>query len=294
MKLSNQQLAQLEGWMSVLWNTVLFVFKFWVGWVTGSVAVVADAWHTLSDSITSLVVVFGVKASYKPPDDEHPFGHGRSELIASVIIGVLLAVAGFEILWEAIKRIQHHESAAYGMLAVWAMVITIVTKELLAQFSFWAGRKTKMVCLSADGWHHRSDAITSIIILVGIFFGKYAWWIDGALGMLVSLAIIYAAFGILKQAINPLLGRRPDPDLLKKVNNICTECCGKDIEAHHFHIHEYGHHAELTFHIRLNGGTTLEEAHHFSKKIELALHQQLNIDATIHMEPEYKHHNHSE
>ena len=173
------RLAYIEGWLSIFTNIILFGLKYWAGIVTGSVAIIADAWHTLSDSISSVIVLIGIKISDKPADKEHPFGHGRAELIASMIIGVLLAIIAFNFVLESIEKLKDHESVVYGKLAIIVTIVSILSKEMLAQYAFWAGRKIKSPILKADGWHHRSDAISSILILIGIFIGKYFWWVDG-------------------------------------------------------------------------------------------------------------------
>lgn len=202
---TNKKIAYLQGWISIIVNGLLFILKYWAGFVTGSLALMADAWHTLSDSLSSIIVVIGTKISNKPPDKEHPFGHGRAELIAAIIIGVILGLIGFEFARDSIARLANHGSVVFGKFAIWVTVISIVVNECLAQFSFWAGRTTGNPALKADGWHHRSDAISSLIILVGIFAGSYFWWIDGVLGLIVSLLIFYAAYEIIKEGTDPLL-----------------------------------------------------------------------------------------
>jgi cation diffusion facilitator family transporter len=278
-------LAELEGWTSIFMNIALFVFKIWVGIKSGSVAIIADAWHSLSDSLTSLIMLFGVKASRKPADDEHPFGHGRSELIAALIIAVLLAMVAFEFFWKSVERLHLRQGAEYGSWALWAMIITIVSKEAIAQYAFWAGKYTGMASLKADAWHHRSDAISSIIILAGIIFGRQIWWLDGALGIVVTLIIMYAAFKIMKTAIDPLLGCAPDDKMIEKVSGVCEKYGGADVFVHHFHLHDYGNHSELTFHIHLDGEMSLDKAHAITKQIEFELLKEYKITATIHMEP---------
>lgn len=277
--------AYLEGWLSISINIILFGLKYWAGIVTGSVAIVADAWHTLSDSLTSMVVLIGTRTATKPADKEHPFGHGRAELIASIIIGVLLAVVGFNFIAAGVSRLVHHESAAFGTLAVVVIAISVILKEGIAQFSFWAARKTKSPVLRADGWHHRSDAVTSLLILVGVFIGKYFWWIDGVLGIIVALFILYAAYDVLKEAISPLLGEEPDKELVANIKGISERIVSSSINLHHIHFHRYGGHAEITFHILLDGTMTLTEAHAIATTIEDAIREELQIEATIHVEP---------
>ena len=284
MKNNSNKLSYFEGWLSIIVNVLLFCLKYWAGVVTGSTAILADAWHTLSDSISSIIVLIGTKVSSKPADKEHPFGYGRAELIASIIIGMLIAIIAFSFLEESISKLRDHNSVIFGTLAITVILISIILKEALAQYAFWAGNKRGSNVLKADGWHHRSDAISSVIILVGIFFSTYFWWIDGVLGIIVTLLLFYATYQILRDSVNPLLGREPDEALLKKVIEICKKFGGDEITAHHFHIHEYGHHIELTFHINLPKLMSLEEAHTIASKIEDCIRNKLDIESTIHTE----------
>ena len=283
-----KSLAKSEGWISIFVNILLFFFKFYVGYISGSVAIIADAWHSLSDSMTSVILLFGIKISEKPADKEHPFGHGRAELISTLIIAILLAVVAFEFVCKSIAHLQLQEPVQYGSLAIWAMIITIVAKEAMAQYAFWTGKISGMQSLKADAWHHRSDAISSIIILAGIIFGGKYWWIDGVMGIIIAGIIMYASYDIFKSAIGPLLGRSPSDKLLKKVTAICEKYGGKKAFVHHFHIHDYGNHTELTFHIHLDGKMPLEDAHAITKQIEFELLKKFRIAATIHMEPQVK------
>ena len=282
---NKKKLVYQQGWVSIFTNGLLFASKYWVGIITGSVALMADAWHSLSDSLTSIIVILGAKISSKPPDKEHPFGHGRAELIASIIIGVILGLVGFEFAKESILKLINKEGVEYGNAAIWVTAISIVVNELLAQYAFWIGRKTGNPSLKADGWHHRSDALSSIIILVGIFFANNFWWIDGVLGFIVSLLLFHAAYDIIKDGTSPLLGEMPDEELLNNINNIAIAASGMEPHLHHVHVHRYGEHVELTMHIRLPKNTTLENAHQIADDIETNIAEKLNIDATIHMEP---------
>ena len=278
-------IANLEGWLSVGLNLALFVLKFWAGIVTGSIALIADAWHTLSDSVTSVIVIIGFRYKKKPADSEHPFGHGRAELIASLIIGVMLILIAFDFVMQSITVLRNQEQVSFGTFAIVATVISIVAKEIMAQFGFWAARTVNSNALRADAWHHRSDALSSLIILVGIFISPYFWWIDGALGIAVAIFITYTAYEIMADAVNPLLGEIPDPDLVKKIVRICDEKIREDTRPHHFHIHNYGDHTELTFHLKLDGGYSLDHAHDIATEIEERINEELSIETTIHMEP---------
>ncbi len=275
----------IEGWISISANIILFCLKLWVGLITGSVALMADAYHTLTDSLSSAIVIFSGWLSRKPADDQHPFGHGRSDLISSVIIGVLLALIGFEFLFKSVEQIRSGVGVDYGIAAIVVTVVSILVKELMAQFAFWADRKSKSPILRADGWHHRTDALSSIVILVGILCSSFATWIDGALGLLVSLLIFYASWEILNDSVSRLIGETPDRDLMKQIDVIIDKN-GLEVRPHHFHLHRYGDHIELTFHLTMDADLTLEEAHEQAHLIERELRDQLGIEATIHMEPE--------
>ena len=278
-------IGYLEGTISIILNTLLFGLKYWVGIKTFSIAIIADAWHTLSDSLTSLVVIIGFKVSSKPADKKHPYGHGQAEIISSVIIGTLLTIVGFNFLIASIQRFINHQSASYGNLAIIVFIISVIIKEGLAQFSIRAGKKINSQSLIADGWHHRSDALVSFLVLVGIFMGSYFWWVDSIMGMIVSLVIFYTTFIILKESISTLIGEEPSEDLEAEIRKIVTNSVSHDVKLHHLHSHKYGDNRELTFHIRLPADTRLEEVHGISEELEKKIKEEMNIETTIHVEP---------
>ena len=210
---------------------------------------------------------------------------GRAELIASIIIGAILGLVGFEFARDSVQRLIDHESVVFGSFAMWVTVVSIFAKEALAQYSFWGSKKTGNPSLKADGWHHRSDAISSVIILIGIFLGDYFWWIDGVLGLVVSMLIFYAAFETIKDCVDPLMGEKPSDQLSSDLRAIAYAASGMDTKLHHIHIHRYGDHIELTAHIILPGDITLEKAHQIADTIEKDIGDKLKIEATIHMEP---------
>lgn len=278
-------LAKWEAWIAIVGNVVLFAYKYYVALLIGSAAVAADAWHTLSDSLSSLVLLIGIRIADRPPDREHPYGHGRAELIAALLIGTMLGALGLEFLWTGIGKLMRHESATYGAAAVIAMIVTIVVKEAMAQFAFWTSRKTGMISLAADAYHHRSDAVSSAVILVGILFGSNFWWLDGVLTLIVTGFIFHAAWRTLAEASTQILGREPDAAFVEALRTICRERCGEDVGLHHIHLHCYGAHREVTFHILLPGGLSLEETHETARRIESDVRERLQCRATIHVEP---------
>ena len=285
-KEESNKLGYRAGWISIVGNLILFAIKYWAGITSASVALIADAWHTLSDSVSSIIVLLGFKVSSKSKNDNRPFGYGRAELIASLIVGVLLAIVSFEFLKDSILKLMNNETANYGTIAIVVTALSIVVKEAMAQYSFHVGRITSSRALKADGWHHRSDAISSAVILVGIFFGQYYWWIDGVLGIIVSMLLFYTSYEILKESISPLIGEDSNEELVKEINQFASECYGKDMNIHHVHTHEYGDHIEVTFHMVFPKDITLQDAHDDATMLEHRIYNDLGIYATIHMEPE--------
>lgn len=276
---------QQEGWISIVVNVLLFVLKYWAGIASGSLALVADAWHTLSDSISSVFVLVSAKVSFKKPDKEHPFGHGRFELVTSIFIGVLLIFIGFNFIKEGYDKFIDKGEANYGWLAIVVTLLSILLKEGLAQYALWAYRKTGSDTLKADGWHHRSDALSSVVILIGIFVGRYIWWIDSALSVIVALFIIYTAYQIISDAISLILGEKVDINLKKQVKKLAKELSDQKLHVHHMHVHNYVTHKELTFHICLPPQCTIEVAHELITELESKIRSELGIEATIHVDP---------
>lgn len=285
MQESSKKLGYTEGIASIIINTMLFGLKIWVGTASSSVAMTADAWHTLSDTLTSIVVIFGFWFSSRPEDEKHPFGHGRAELIATIIIATLLAVVGLNFLRDSIQQLIVRKSANFSTLGLVVFAVSVVIKEGLARFSIWAGKKTNSQSLLADGWHHRSDAIASLIIVIGAVLGKYLWWIDGVLGIGVSGLVLYAAYEIAHTASDSLMGEKTGDDLTNRIKRIANETSPELKDIHHIHIHRYGDHLEITLHARLDKKTDIEDAHALSTRLEQRLRNELRADTTVHIEP---------
>jgi cation diffusion facilitator family transporter len=288
--MERKKASYLEGTVSIILNICLFCIKYWAGIVSGSIALMADAWHTLSDSISSLVVIVGAKLASKKPDKDHPFGHGRWELISSIIIAIILVLIAFGFITDSLSQLRTKGSANFGTLAIVVTVVSIIVKELMAQYAFFLGRKSGSTTVKADGWHHRTDALSSLVILIGILFKDYFWWIDGALGMLVSLMLMYAAYQILTEAINKILGEDPGEDLIQEIRALISSLYDYDLHPHHFHIHNYISSKELTFHIKITNKLSVEEGHAIATAIEEEVDEKLSIKSTIHLEPiDYEH-----
>jgi len=275
-------------WASFVTNIVLFILKIWAGHVNDSVALRADGWHTLSDCISTIIVMVGMIWSRKPADREHPFGHGRAETIAAIFVGFFLVTVAIEFGQEGIQRLIDHQRAQYGIIGVVVMSISVFIKEIMSQYSISVGKKIKSDALIADGWHHRSDALSSLIILIGIFFSSKIWWMDGILTALLSIYMIYIAYKIIKNAVLPLLGEMVDKEIIKKIQKTGEKIYGQNLHMHHFHLHRYGRHTEMTFHIVLPENITLKESTEITKDLFNEIKKETGIIATIHVDTESK------
>ncbi len=286
--MTKQSWGYLEGWISIVLNTALFAVKLRVGAICGSIAMVADAWHTLADSLTSAVVILGFWIAARPADDRHPFGHGRAEPAAAIVIGTLLAVVAAFFLHESVMKLARpgrFPAAHFNRLAVCVFFGSALLKEALARFSIWAGLKIGSGALIADGWHHRSDAVASALIVAGVFLAGVRWWLDGALGVGVSLLIAYAAYDIIRSAASVSMGEAHSPDLERRIKGIIAAVAPEVTDAHHIRAHKYGDHVELTLHLCFPPAMTIEEAHAVAGRIKHALRRELGVEPTTHLEP---------
>ncbi|BDC98574.1 cation diffusion facilitator family transporter [Persicobacter psychrovividus] len=271
--------------LSIGVNLLLFAVKYYVGTADNSIALIADAWHTLSDSLSSLILMLCLQLATKPADGDHPFGHGRAEILASLTIGGMLLAVGVLLGFEGFEALYHQSHPNYSEWAIYVTIASIVVKELVAQISFYVAKKYNSSALKADGWHHRSDALTSLVVLIGIWLGQYFSWLDGVLGIGVGIVILFSAIEILKENINHFLGQDVRPELVEKASNICDNIAGTSVDVHHVHVHDYGEHKEMTLHARLPKHLSLIEAHDMVTEMERALANKLDVEVTIHMEP---------
>jgi len=275
----------IEGAVSIVVNVILSAFKFWVGIITGSLALTADGWHTLSDSISSIVLIIAMKLMSKKADKEHPFGHGRWEQIAALFIAFFLAIIGYDFFREAIVRFGNKEMVHYGTAAIVVMAFSVVAKEALAQYAFYIARKTGNESVKADAWHHRSDALASLIVVLGMLFAQQFWWIDSALAAVVALFLFYAVFEIVKETVVKMLGEEPSRELIEKITAHIKATYHDNLQIHHFHLHDYVTQKELTLHVRLDKNMTIEKGHKIASEIEDYIQKDFDIITTIHMEP---------
>jgi cation diffusion facilitator family transporter len=245
----------------------------------------ADAWHSLSDTFSSFVVIIGFWMASRPADREHPFGHGRAESVAAIVIATILGMVGINFLADSIQRFSEAQPAHFSTLAIIIFSISILAKEAMAQVSIRVGRKIDSESLRADGWHHRSDAITTLLIVAGALVGSKFWWLDSVLGILVSIVLLYAAYEIMSKAMSVVLGRKPDDKTIAKIkeNILHVDSCLDDV--HDIKMHSYGDIKELTVDVRMPPEMSVYDAHELATRIEKRLFAEMNLRATVHIEP---------
>ena len=280
----------LEGWVSVVVNIILFIIKFLLGVLINSVSLIADAFHTLSDMFTSFVVLFGFKLSQKPPDKEHPFGHGRMEPVSALIMSVLLFVAGIEFFQKSFYRILNPDPSHASVLIIAIIFATLVIKELLARFAFILGDAIDSQALKVDGYHHRCDAVTTIFVLIAMVASRYGlYYIDGVMGVFVSLAIMYSGYLAGKEAIDPLLGAAVSKEILLKIEKIAKAYEGV-LGVHDIIYQSYGQTRIISLHLEVSDKEDVNKLHILSEEVEEAISESFGGVVVAHIDPVNREH----
>ena len=280
-----EQVGVLEGWASVWINLVLFILKFGMGFWSGSIAVISDAFHTLSDMATSIVIIVGFKISGKAPDAEHPFGHGRVEHVTTIIVGVLLIVTGLEIGKSAVSDLVRDHVIKINFWMIIALVATIIIKEWAGHFSSYLARKIDSRVLDADSWHHRADAISSIVVLVAVVLGANGIpYVDGIVGILVAAFIIYTSFDILLDAANLLIGTVPSEEVKNEITKIASSV-PEVLGLHDLVVNDYGTTLVISLHVEIDESISLLRAHTIAERVEDLLRKRTGARATVHLDP---------
>jgi cation diffusion facilitator family transporter len=278
----------LEATISIIGNAIIFIIKLALGLFINSIALIADAFHTLSDVGTSGVVIFGFKLSKKPSDKEHPFGHGRVEYIATLIIAVLLVITGLGFIQQSIDRIINAITIVnqeFALIIGIIIIITAIIKELMARFSFSIGRKINSDVLIADAWHHRSDVFASIAVGISIVASNFGFpLLDPIFGIIISGIIIYVGITLVRLSSDFLIGQAPDRQIVERISNLAKSTAGvKGI--HDIFLHDYGTNKVITLHAEVNNNLTIEEAHNIANNLEDKIKDFTKNSTIIHIEP---------
>lgn len=275
-------------------NLALTLFKFFAGIVGHSAAMVADAVHSLSDFATDIVVILFVRLAGRPSDKDHGFGHGKYETLATALIGVLLLAVGLTIFWNGSWSIyafcQGHPLPQPEWVALAAAGMSIVVKEILYQYTRIRGEQLQSSTMVANAWHHRSDALSSIGTLVGIggaiLLGEQWAVLDPLAAILVSFLIIKVAYDLLVPCIGELLEHSLPESEEMCIREVILQHPGVS-DPHNLRTRRIGHYRAIEVHFRMDGNTTIHEAHAVTRSIEDALRAKFGPQTIIntHVEP---------
>lgn len=280
-------------WGSLV-NFMLLVFKFAAGILGNSAAMLADAVHSLSDFITDLIVVLFVRLSGKPCDANHDYGHGKYETLATALIGVMLLLVGVGIFWSGAEKIGQYLCGkpleAPGSIALMAAALSVVAKEALYHWTVARGRALQSQAVVANAWHHRSDALSSIGTLVGIggaiLLGDRWRVLDPLAAVVVSFFIVKVAIQLFVPSMEELLEKSLPADEERFIVETILQQPGVS-DPHNLRTRHIGNYSAIEVHFRMDGSTSLNEAHRATREIEDRLRQKFGNQTfiTTHVEP---------
>ena len=276
----------LGGVVGIIANFILFAVKFSVGLLTSSIAIMADAFNNLSDMASSIVTIVGFKLASMPPDKEHPFGHGRLEYISALIVAFMVMLVGFQFVKSSINRILNPVPIKFEIIPFILLFLSILIKVWLSRFNKFMGNKINSSALKAASVDAMGDVFTSSTVLVAFLASKFTSLpIDGYAGILVSVAILYAGYSLVKETISPLLGEAPDPELVKQINQAILSY--EHIEGvHDLIIHNYGVGKSIaSVHAEIPADIDIMTIHDIIDKAEREISEKFKTHLVIHMDP---------
>ena len=290
--------ARKVTWIGFVANVILTVIKIATGILGHSSAMVADGIHSLSDFFTDIVVIIGLKLTEKPADEDHNFGHGKYETFAAVVVGIALLFAGYNIMQKGVVNIYRililNETVIKpSLIAIFAALLSIVSKEMLYRYTKRVGEKINSAAVIANGWHHRSDAYSSVGTLIGIscaYILGNKWIIfDPIAAIVVSILIIKVAFEILSPSVKELLEASLCDEEVQQILNLIKET-PEIVEYHDLRTRRIGTNVAIEAHILFEKSTSLYYAHEISESLEKKLRSIFGAKSiiTFHLEPQIK------
>ncbi len=276
-------LASLVG---IVCNLLLFGGKLAVGLVLHSVSVMADAFNNLSDAASSVIGFIGVKMAEKPADEEHPFGHGRIEYIAALIVSFLVIEVGFTFFKNAIAKIRTPEELSFNLISMGILLASVVVKLWLSFFNKKLGKRINSTVMQATATDALGDVVTTLATMGSILFFYFTKInIDGYVGLAVSLLVMWAGVGIAKDTLEPLIGQSVDPKLYREISEFVESYDGI-LGSHDLIVHNYGPTKSLaSIHAEVPNNVDIETSHEIIDRIERDAAKKLGIFLVIHMDP---------
>ena len=276
----------LAGAVGIVLNLLLFAGKLVAGLVTGAISVTADAFNNLSDAASSVVTLVGFRLAGQKADAHHPFGHGRMEYLAGLIVSLLILLVGVELGKSSIEKIIRPEQTELTALTAVILACAVAVKLWMGWFNGALGKRIRSDALAATAADSRSDALATSVVLAGLVITHFtSLQLDGWLGLLVAVFILKAGFGAAKDTLDPLLGQSPDPELVKEIRDTVM-AHPQVVGLHDLVIHDYGPGRRMmSVHAEVAADADILEVHDVIDHIERELARKFNIEAVIHMDP---------
>lgn len=278
--------GRLAGVAGITANLLLFIGKIAVGWLSGSLAIMGDAFNNLSDAGSSVVTLVGAKLSSTPPDKEHPFGHGRMEYLAAMMVAALILMAGLELLTSSVGKIIEPVAVIFRPVSIAVLSVSVLVKLWMSLFYRRIGNRISSATIGAAAIDSRNDVICTLLVLIcTVVEWQTGFGIDGYAGVLMALFVMWSGFGVIRETISPLLGQAPDPELVKNIEETVLSYDGV-IGIHDLMVHNYGPgrcivslHAEVPCH------ADLLQSHDLIDRVEQEIGEKFQAITCIHMDP---------
>jgi len=276
----------LASIIGLILNFILFVMKITIAFFSGSVSIVSDAFNNLSDASSSVITMIGFKMSSKPADKEHPYGHQRIEYICAFIISIIILFIGVELGFSSINKIINPQEFEFNYLMISILIITIFIKLWLGLFYKKTSKKINSLSLKASSKDSINDTITTSIIIIGLFIGKlFDINLDGYLGLLVCIYILYGGIGLIKETINKLIGGTPDSELIDKIKaDLLKEKQILDIHDVLYHYYGGGQ-IYVSLHAEVDSSLSLITAHDIVDNLEKRIKKEYGVELVVHIDP---------
>ena len=276
----------LSGAVGIVLNLLLSAGKLFAGLMTGSISITADAFNNLSDAGSSVVTLVGFKLAGQKADDGHPFGHGRMEYLAGLLVSLMILLVGVELGRSSIGKILRPEAVDFSLVSTGILAASILVKLWMGQFNRGLGRKIGSAAMAATAADSISDAVATAAVLAGTLVNRFAHVnIDGWVGLAVAVFILRSGWGAAKDTINPLLGESPDPELVKQLRELVLSH-PQVVGMHDLIIHDYGPGRRLcSFHAEVPQDADILDAHDAIDHIEREIKEKFGIETTVHMDP---------
>ena len=279
-------IGKLAGLTGIVCNMLLFLGKLVVGWIAGSVSIIADAVNNLSDASSSVVTLLGFRMAQQPADAEHPYGHARYEYLSGLVVAALILIIGAELAKSSVMKIIHPAAVEFTLFTFIVLLASICVKLWMMGFFGTLGKKIRSTTLKATSVDSRNDVITSSAVLLGCLVQYFFHVnIDGIVGLAVALFILYSVVNIARETISPLLGKQADEELIENLSQMVLSR-EKVLGIHDLLVHDYGPgQCYATVHAEVSAEEDPLDCHDMIDEIEWEAMEELNVNLVIHYDP---------